>query len=325
MKRRTLLKGLAAGGLVTALPMPYIGAQHNAISPRTGKPFQIAFSHPVSEAPIVSRIRNFATERGAELGVEVLHDSTTSSQLDRQVSTLETWIEANVDAICVSPISPSSIAGLQKAAQEKGIIWTTYAMPMEGSDGTLGWDNDESGRLVGEHCAKWLSEQDIDGEVLLLTLKAIQSGQGRTDEPQRILSALDGTRIVSAQDASDAAKGLQVTENVLQANPGLNVVIGFSDDGALGALRAFTGTDKDPAQCYIAGQDGSLEALQRIREGGFYKASSALPVKSIGHGVVDLNYELLTGTAKSDVFNVGVVLASMDDPAQLDDLISQWD
>ncbi len=146
---------------------------------------------------------------------------------------------------------------------------------------------------------------------------------GRTDEPIRIIGGLPKAKVVAAQDAADPAKGLQVAEDTLQAHPNLNVVIGLNDDGALGAFRAFTNAKKDPKLVYIAGQDGALEALMKIKEGGYYKASGALPVRDVGRGVIDLNYGLLTGKG-SNFLKIPVVLASLDDKAGLDRLIDQW-
>jgi ABC-type sugar transport system substrate-binding protein len=286
--------------------------------------YKIAFSHPVSEAPVVTAIRRFAAERAKELGgITVLNDNTKSGQIESQVATIEAWITEGVDAICVLPLVPSALKGLQERAQKKGIIWTTYALPMDGQNGALAWDNSESGRLVGEHCAKWIEKTKPDSEALILTLRALPGVSGRTDEPIRIIGKLPKAKIVATQDAADPAKGLQVTEDTLQAHPNLNVVIGLNDDGALGAYRAFTNAKKDPKMVYVAGQDGALEALMKIKEGGFYKSSGALPVRDVGRGVIDLNYGLLKGTG-SDFLKIPVVLASLDDKAGLDNLIAQW-
>ncbi len=323
MNRRDVLKSVAAAGAAALAGPAKAATAISPISKKTGKPYQIAFSHPVSEAPVVTAVRRFSAARAKELGVTVLNDNTKSGQLEHQVATIETWITEGVDAICVFPLSPSSLVGLQQRAQQKGIIWTTYALPMAGQDGALAWDNKLCGQLVGEHCAKWIAANKPDSEALVLTLRALPGVSGRTDEPIRIINGLPKAKVVATQDAADPAKGLQVTEDVLQSHPNLNVVIGINDDGALGALRAFTNAGKDPSKVYIAGEDGNLEALVKIKERGAYKASAALSIADVGRGVIDLNFGLLTGTGGNFV-NIPAALASLDDEPALDALIAQW-
>jgi ribose transport system substrate-binding protein len=324
MRRRDFIKTTAAiaAGASLGANLTFVRAD-DAPAAKSAKNYKIAFSHPVSEAPVVTAIRKFASERAGELGLTALFDNTKSGQIESQVATIEAWITEGVDAICVLPLAATALKGLQEKAKQKRIVWTTYALPMDGQDGELGWDNKESGRLVGEHCARWITANKPDSEALILTLRALPGVSGRTDEPIRIIGALPKAKVVATQDAADPAKGLQVTEDTMQAHPNLNVVIGLNDDGALGAYRAFTNAKKDPKTVYVAGQDGALEALVKIKEGGIYKASGALPIRDVGRGVIDLNYGLLTGTGPK-VLQVPVVLASLDDPAKLDELIAQW-
>jgi ribose transport system substrate-binding protein len=317
MKRREILAGLATIGVVGALT----GGKSTAA--QSGKKYTIAFSHPVSEAPIVTAVRRFANERAAELEVTMVYDNTKSGQIESQVATIETWITQGVDAICVLPLVPSALVQVQKKAQAKGILWTTYALAMDGQDGAVSWDNSKSGQIIGEHCANWIKNNSPEAEALVLTLRAIPGLSGRTDEPLKIFKAMSNVNVVATQDAADPAKGLRVTEDTLQAHPKLNVVIGLNDDGAMGAKRAFENAKRDPAKCYIGGQDGSLDALMAIKKGGFYKSSSALNIRDVGRGIVDLNHGLLAGTG-GKLVDIPVVLASLDDLKLLDSLISHW-
>jgi len=317
MKRRELLAGLATISMVGALT----GGKSTAAP--SGKKYTIAFSHPVSEAPIVTAVRRFANERAAELEVTMVYDNTKSGQIESQVATIETWITQGVDAICVLPLVPSALVQVQKKAQAKGILWTTYALPMTGQDGVVSWDNRKSGQMIGEHCAKWITSSVSNAEALVLTLRAMPGIAARTDEPLKIFQSMPNVRVVATQDAADPAKGLRVTEDTLQAHPNLNVVIGLNDDGAMGAMHAFENAKRNSTTCYIGGQDGSLDALMAIKKGGFYKSSSALNIRDVGRGIVDLNHGLLAGTG-GKLVDIPVVLASLDDPKLLDNLISHW-
>ncbi len=153
MNRRDFLRSAGIAIASTSLAPKLALAADDTSTVKSAKNYKIAFSHPVSEAPVVTAIRRFSAQRAKELGVTVLNDNTKSGQVESQVATIETWITQGVDAICVLPLAPTALTGLQAKAKQKGILWTTYALPMDGQDGELAWDNKESGRLIGEHCA----------------------------------------------------------------------------------------------------------------------------------------------------------------------------
>ncbi|MEG2256593.1 MAG: substrate-binding domain-containing protein, partial [Cetobacterium sp.] len=72
--------------------------------------------------------------------------------------------------------------------------------------------------------------------------------------------------VVAKQAADfDRTKGLNVMENILQAQPEINAVFAHNDEMALGALRAIEASGRDGI--IIVGFDATDDAVKAVKEG----------------------------------------------------------
>lgn len=286
----------------------------------------IGFSHPFAEVPVVQVVKRLAKERGEQLGYTVLLDETRAANLQDQVNTLELWVNQRVDAICAFPTELSTLESIARRARDKGIVWTTYAEPMENSSGGVLFSARASGTVVGKAVVEWINANDPEAEVLILQDSTNQAQRPKNAIPEAMIKAQTRATIVAKQDALDQSKGLQVAESVLTAHPNLSVVVGQNDDGALGAAEAFRKAGKDVRSCYVIGQDGSKEALTAILEGSYMKATSALDIRAIGYGVAELCDRVLRAGGSPDAaqVNVNIIpeLADLSDRARVQELLS---
>lgn len=273
--------------------------------------YTIGFSHPTGEIVAIQAVKHFAEVRGAELEcVEVLLDNTTGGDIEAQRATVESWVVQNVDAIVIFPVDIAAFASLQKQAQEQGTKWLTYSSSMDGEDGQVGFDNVLSGTLIADDVEAWLAENYPNGGVsaAVTSYSPIATLYGRAEIPAERLTEL-GVPLVLQQDCVDQTCGLQLTEDALREHPDLRVFIGMNDDAALGAMKAFENAGIAPEEVYIAGQDGSEEAMQALLEGTYYKASAALKLSDLGASVVDNSLSAIKG--EGDPFLITpIVLAS---------------
>ncbi|MCC5987116.1 MAG: sugar ABC transporter substrate-binding protein [Pararhodobacter sp.] len=289
-----------------------------------GRTYTIAFSHSVSEAALVRNVRNFADMQAAELGcVTMLHDNTQNNNMEQQITSIQGWITRGVDAIVVVPIDAGALRPFQNQAQAAGIRWLTYGGEMEGSDGFVGFDHVQSGALVAQAAIDWVQENDIETpKALLTTLTSLPSVAGRWTMVQEMFAEA-GIEIVAMQNSADQVSGMTVAESVLGVHPDLNIIIGFNDDSAVGALRAVSIAGIDPDNFFIAGQDGSIEGLRAVNEGGAYRASAAILINRLGENIVNLSLNAITGYGPSFV-HTPTVLANRSDQELLDQLIANY-
>ncbi|WP_122072370.1 sugar ABC transporter substrate-binding protein [Pseudophaeobacter sp. EL27] len=289
-----------------------------------GKTYQVAYSHSVSEVAIVKQVRRFADERAAQLGcVTVLHDNTQANNLEQQINAIQGWITLGVDAIVVLPVEPTALQPLQRQAQAQGVKWLTYLGKMDGSDGFVGFDHAQSGQIIAQAAVDWAKANDVtNAKALVTTLTPLPSLSPRWTEVTRIF-AENGITVVSEQDAADQTNGLRVAETVMQQHPGLDIIIGMADDAAVGALRAIRLTGANPDTMFVGGQDGSLEGLSAVNDGGAYRASAAILINELGANIVDLALNAVRNVEPSFAYTP-TVLASKADQPLLDKLLSNY-
>lgn len=280
---------------------------------------KIAFDHPFSMVPFVTTLKKYVSQRADQTGAHMLY-ANDQAMLDAQVTAVDGWITQHVDAICILPLDPNALSQQRKRAQAAGIKFSTYFLPMDGQDGIITFPPEDTGKAIADDVVPWIKSHGNNAKVLILTASTIPPAGGRTKVPEQAITSQTGATVVAKKDALDPATGLQVTEDTLKAHPDLNVVIGFNDDGALGALQAFKNAGKDPAQCYIAGQDGNKPGLQAVLDGGFYKASAALNIKNLGYGVLGLQQRLLSGEKNVRIV-IPTTLASLANRAQTQQLL----
>lgn len=292
-----------------------------------GEQVVFGFSHPFAEVPIVASIKKLVTAHGDELGWKVLLDETQAGKLEDQVNTLENWVTQKVTAICAAPTDPAALEPIARRAQEAGILWTSYGVRMEHSAGGLLFPPEKSGTLTGQATVDWIKANSPRAVVAVLGDPTNVAVKARTDIPLKMIHELTDATVIGGVNgpAIEQAKGLQVTEDLLQAHPEINVIVGGNDDGALGAADAFRKAGKNPDDCFIIGQDGSKDALVAIRKGGFLKATAALDIKFLSDSVVDQSKRLLAagwkpGDPPRDV-EIPPVIVTADDKAKLDQLI----
>lgn len=265
--------------------------------------YTIGFSHPLGEVDFVDTLKTQAQEYGGEAEcVEVLLDSTIEANLESQRETIESWVNQGVDAIVLWPTDVGAFTGLQEQAQSAGISWLTYSSHMEGSDGSVGFDNEYSGQIIADDLEEWLDEHYPDGEGItaaVTEIAALPQLAGRWEVPLEMLEER-GIEVVSFQDCGDTSCGLQVAEDALSENDDLRIFIGANDDAAVGALRAFDASDVEPDDAYLAGQDGIPEAFNAIEGGTAYKSSAAIDIEHLATSIVENSLAAITGEGDSN-------------------------
>ncbi len=102
------------------------------------------------------------------------------------------------------------------------------------------------------------------GEIYIPVRALEVTGRGQGFE--ETINAQDAVELVASQTANfDRAEGLNVTENILQSNPGIRGIFAQNDEMALGAVRALG--DQAGTDVKIVGFDAIEDALKAIQSG----------------------------------------------------------
>lgn len=103
-----------------------------------------------------------------------------------------------------------------------------------------------------------------------------------------------GVQVVAVQSADfDRGKALDVTTNILQANPDITGIYGANDEMALGAVAAVKSRGL-LSSIEIVGNDGIGDALAAVRSGEMYATNAESPF-ALGQEVVKIGHAVATG------------------------------
>ncbi|MCB6366193.1 sugar ABC transporter substrate-binding protein [Intestinibacillus massiliensis] len=191
-----------------------------------------------------------------------------------EVEIIENLLAKNIDALVFSPADGTSFLPVmqqcnemgipvilinntidQEAAAEQGVEYTSY----------VGTNNVQGGNIAGE----FVKEQYPDGaEIAILTgSPGVQAGDERVQGFKDIFAGDPKYRIVAEQTANwTRDEGYDVAQNIILANPGVDVFYCASDLMAFGAMEAIDQMGKSSSIKAI-GFDCSDEAKDLIRQG----------------------------------------------------------
>ncbi len=327
MRSNTLLRRSATAVLTTTVAAVALAGCAQAAEESTAldgceETYTIGFSHPFGEAQFVQALKGVVEEYGPEACAEILLDNTTANNLETQRETVESWVTRGVDAVVFWPVDPSAYANIVPTAQEKGIKWLTYVGPVDGQDGSVGFDPMQEGDSIGADVTEWLAENHPDGGVeAAITKQTTQPTiAGRWTQPIAALEKL-GITIASQQDCSNQACGLEIATTVLRENPDVRVFISYNDDVAIGTQKAIENAGLDPQDYYVSGYDGSPEGLANVKAGtGAFDVTMAVPVADLGRDIVKNAIAAITGEGDSNSLTPSIKVKPADS-AKIDELL----
>jgi ribose transport system substrate-binding protein len=238
---------------------------------------KIAFSTPAADHGWLKAISDNAKQAGEDLGDEVdltVNDSAASSA--EQADQIETLIQGKPDVLVVLPFEGAALTPVAQKATDAGIpvINVDREFSTPGSYRTwIGGDNYGIGYQAGNYFA---DELNCKGNVVEIQgIAGISVTELRT---KGFTDAIDqrckgGIKVVARQPADFLPdKGLTVMENVLEAEDQIDGVYTHDDDMAEGVVAAIENANRQD-DMFLTGAGGSKAAMDRIEEGGLYRAT----------------------------------------------------
>ncbi|MDY8108743.1 substrate-binding domain-containing protein [Fulvimarina sp. 2208YS6-2-32] len=235
-------------------------------------------------------VENYAKEKGIEvITVDAKNDGAT------QVSQVQDLLTQDIDALIYLPAGAAAATVPARLAKQQGIPVVNVDRNAEGEPGDtfIATDNAASAYEVCKHIIGLAGGK---GKMIM-----IHGQKGTTPEVERTkgcMKAIEenpGVELVAEQWSQQwsQAEGLDISQNLLQANPDVNIIFGQADGLALGAAQGVKVSGIDH-RVYIGGFDGDTTALPILAEGG-YDATATQQVRGIGRLAVDSAIKLAAG------------------------------
>lgn len=303
--------GVAAGALAVAGPvLAACGTTKTGSSGGGSKPSgnrkKIGFSQPDTSASIWAPLMAGAKKECEARGYELL-ESHANSQLDGQLSEIQTWIGEGVGAIVALPLDNNAIIPLIHKAQSAGVKFLDYSdNALPGVDGWVIFDNLQGAKLVGDYAGQWVNK-NLGGkaEVALLTHQIQLTGKQRIGGCVRALQAVaPGAKVVAQHEGVLSPDTFPAFQSMLQAHPDINVAICIADEGCDGVLRAFTATHPSQQRIkdmFICGFDGSAPVIKDIDDGSAIRATGALDAIAIGQASIKAAADAIEGKSPTKI------------------------
>ena len=249
-----------------------------------------------------------ADEAGAELIVSDAQNDTAQQQDD-----IQNFITQQVNVILVNPVDSDAVVPAIEAANQANIPVIALDRGASGGEiaSTIASDNVQGGNLAGEELIR------LVGSGSVAQLEGIPGAEPARDRGQGFQEAIDAqssVEVVASQTANfDRAEGLNVTENILQANPGIVGIFAQNDEMALGAVQALGGSAGEEVK--VVGFDAIEDALSAIQDGTM-NATIAQQPEVMGSLGVENAISIINGESVEENIPVEVQLVTQENVSE---------
>ncbi|WP_271400444.1 substrate-binding domain-containing protein [Salinicoccus roseus] len=201
-------------------------------------------------------IEELAGEKGYELEIVDAQDDSA-----KQVNDIEDLIQQNIDYLIVNPTDSSAVSGSVESANSEDIPVITIDRSVESGEvaAFIASDNVEGGELGAQYIVDELGEGAKVAE-----LEGVPGASATRERGEGFHNvAEESLEVVTSQTANfNRSEGLDVTQNILQANPDIQAIFAHNDEMALGALEALSNED-----VIVVGFDGTNDARNSVENG----------------------------------------------------------
>ncbi|MET4135135.1 substrate-binding domain-containing protein [Pseudarthrobacter sp. PvP090] len=227
-----------------------------------------------------------AAKLGVNLDVQNANNNDTSS-----LNQATTALVKKPGVLLLDPTSSEAGGSITVKANQANVPVVAFdRMPDQGKLAAfIGYDAVQAGK----NGAKALCEA-VGGNGKVAELQGLLGTSVARDRSEGFKAGMKecpGVEVVAVQSADfDRGKALDVTTNILQANPGITGIYGANDEMALGAVAAVKSRGL-LSTIKIVGNDGIGDALAAVKSGEMYATNAESPfalgqeVAKIGHAV----------------------------------------
>ena len=262
MKLSKLSKGLT----VTAAALVVAGSAAFAQT-KSAADVTIGFLHRTMTAPYYVAMWKEAERLAEEKGFNLVASQADADAV-KQMQQLEDMLAKGVDAVVVNAVDPVTTETAFRQAIEDGlqVVFIDTEIPGVGANATFGADNEGIGKLAGEITSKRIGA----GPIKIGILEGAPGDKFVGPARERgFLAGLEagGTEyevVVRGQAKYSQDLAVPATEDMLTAQPDIDLIFGYNDAMALGALSVLSADSKT----LVAGIDGQKEAFAEIKAGG---------------------------------------------------------
>ncbi len=281
--------------------------------------------------PFFVKMKEGASAKAKELGVTLkAYAGKIDGDSESQVAAIESCIASGAKGILITASDTKGIVSSVKKARDAGLVVIALDTPLEpadAADATFATDNLLAGKLVGEWAKGTMGDKAKTAKVGFLDLTPSQPSvdvlrdQGfmigfgiDPKDPNKIGDETDPRIVGHDVTNGNEEGGRKAMENLLQKDPGINVIHTINEPAAVGAYQALkaVGMEKD---VLIVSVDGGCPGVKSVKEGVIGATSQQYPLMMAAMGVEAIKKFADTGekpkpTPGKAFFDTGVSLVT---------------
>ena len=249
--------------------------------------------------PFFVNMKDGAEKVAEKLGYDlVVLDSQNDPAKER--ANVEDLVQLGVIALLINPTDSDAVIKTVEVANKSNIPVITLDRQANGGKITshIASDNIKGGEMAAEYVLDKF--KDEKGPINVVEIQGIPGASATRDRGEgfhNIMDKNDKFNFISIQAADfDRQKGLQVMENIIQANPNIQVVFAHNDEMALGAVKAIKASG---INALVIGFDGNDDAKDSI-DANEMTATIAQQPDLIGALGVELANKIYNGESIKD-------------------------
>ncbi|MFI6095188.1 sugar ABC transporter substrate-binding protein [Lentzea sp. NPDC051213] len=245
-----------------------------------------------------------------------------------QVDAIENLIASGAKGILITPSDSKAIVPSVDKARAAGLLviaLDTQLEPASAADATFATDNYKAGLLIGQWAKAKFAKEGKQAKIALLDLNPnqvsvdVQRDQGFLEgfgvdvkDKARIGDEADPRIVGHDVTNGDPSGGRTAMENLLQKDPGVNLVYTINEPAAAGAYEALKAAGKEK-DVVIVSVDGGCPGVNNVKAGVIGATSQQYPLKMAQLGVEAVTKFAKDGSKPKDT-DTGVTLIT-DQPA----------
>jgi fructose transport system substrate-binding protein len=249
--------------------------------------------------PFFVKMKEGAEAKAEELGAELQSFAGNfDGDNETQVQAVESLIASGADGILITPNDSKAIVPSLDKARQAGILTIaldTPPEPADAADATFATDNFAAGELIGEWAKAEFEGKEAKIAMLDLNPNQISvdvardqgflTGFGIDVADPAVIGDEDDPQIVG-HDVTEGAEegGRTAMENLLQRDPGINLVYTINEPAAAGAYEALKAAGKEQ-DVTIVSVDGGCPGVEDVKQGTIGATSMQYPLLMASMGV----------------------------------------
>ena len=219
----------------------------------------------------------------------------------KHIEIIENYVSTGVKMIVTNPVG-GGVDDAYKAAIDAGVSVFCFGTVMENYSLYISSDENIIGAEMGKAAADYVNNvlKQETGEAVAFTDDVSESAIARsTSMTEAFLEGCPGWTIVAEDTPSETGDATAILENMLQAHPDIQIVLGYGDMFSIEAANVLEASGRTGEKYGVFSTDGQQSALALIASGTSVLRSTQVYDDMLG-SLVGAGFQLLNGEVTAD-------------------------